>query len=177
TKRLADELSSYDSEKKLLLLRKCVDKLSKHDNPVNVFRFIDYEAEFVLSEACWHQLLRHRKVKWIIKEPGICHGITVPPNIEASGAKHLLLEAIEISENLYRRLLKENMKSEAGYVVTNAHNRCVLGRFDLWELYHLINLRMSEAAQWDIKDVIGKLAEKIKSIHPDLVQPALLRLD
>ncbi|NIT14528.1 MAG: hypothetical protein GTN99_09895, partial [Candidatus Dadabacteria bacterium] len=42
TKRLADELSSYDSEKKLLLLRKCVDKLSKHDNPVNVFRFIDY---------------------------------------------------------------------------------------------------------------------------------------
>lgn len=176
TDSLVDELKNYDDEKKLLLLRKCVEKLSKFDNPVNVFRLISYEAEFILSEACWHQLLRHRKVKWIIKEPGIKNGITVPPNIEAAGIKDLLLEAIELSEGFYEKLIGENMKTEASYLVTNAHNRCVLGSFDLWELYHLINLRMSEAAQWDIKDIVGKLASEIKKIHPDLVEPALLRL-
>ncbi|NIP37748.1 MAG: FAD-dependent thymidylate synthase [Candidatus Dadabacteria bacterium] len=69
------------------------------------------------------------------------------------------------------------MKTEAAYLVTNAHNRCVLGSFDLWELYHLVNLRMSEAAQWDIKDVTRKLAEQIKAVHPDLVEPALSRVN
>ncbi len=89
----------------------------------------------------------------------------------------MLLEAINLSENFYTKLINENMKTEASYLVTNAHNRCVLGSFDLWELYHLINLRMSEGAQWDIKDVVGKLAGQIKQIHPDLVRPALLRLN
>jgi len=177
TDSLLDELKDYNIEKKLLFLRKSVEKLSKYDNPVNVFRLINYEAEFNLSEACWHQLLRHRRVKWIIKEPGIKYGITIPPNIEKAGIEDLLLEAIELSENFYTKLVNENMKTEASYLVTNAHNRCVLGSFDLWELYHLINLRMTEAAQWDIKDVIGKLAAEIKKIHPDLVEPALLRLN
>lgn len=174
---LLSELEDYDYEKKLLLLRMAVEKLGKFDNPINAFRLIRYEAEFILSEACWHQLLRHRQVKWIIKEPSINFGVTVPPNIEAAGLMGKLLEAVELSENLYNRLIDENMKTEASYVVTNAHNRCVSGSFDLWELYHLINLRMSEAAQWDIKDVIGKLASDIKQIHPDLVNPALGRLD
>jgi thymidylate synthase ThyX len=177
TASLLDVLKDYDDEKKLLLLRKSVEKLTKYDNPLNVFRLINYEAEFILSEACWHQLLRHRKVKWIIKEPGIKYGITIPPNIEAAGIQDRLLEATQMSESFYTKLAGENMKTEASYLVTNAHNRCVLGSFDLWELYHLINLRMSEAAQWDIKDVIGKLASEIKKIHPDLVEPALLRLN
>lgn len=176
TESLLGELRKYDLEKKLLLLRMSVEKITKFDNPLNVFRLIDYEAEFILSEACWHQLLRHRKVKWIIKEPGINHGITVPPNIEAAGITDLLIEAVEISESLYTKLQAQSLITEAAYVVTNAHNRSVLGSFDLWELYHLINLRMSEAAQWDIKDVIGNLAEQIRQIHPDLVEPALSRI-
>jgi len=177
TESLSDELEDYDNEKKLLLLRKSVEKLTKFDNPMNVFRLINYEAQIILSEACWHQLLRHRKVKWIIKEPGIKYGTTIPPNIEGAGIKDVLLEATNLSEIFYTKLVNENMKTEASYLVTNAHNRCVLGSFDLWELYHLINLRMSEGAQWDIKDVVGRLAGQIKQIHPDLVQPALLRLN
>ena len=64
----------------------------------------------------------------------------------------------------------------ASYVVTNAHNRRVIGSFDLWELYHLINLRMSEGAQWDIKNVTGMLAKEISKYHPGLVAPALKRV-
>ena len=39
----------------------------------------------------------------------------------------------------------------------------------------MVNNKAEELYPW--KDVIGKLAEKIKGIHPDLVEPALLRLD
>ena len=171
------DLSSSSLEEKLDILKKSLEKLGKFDNPVNALKLVKYEVEFVISEACWHQLLRHRKVKWISKEPGIQSGITIPPHIEKSGTQDLLRKAVSESENLYHELLNQNLTEVASYVVTNAHNRRILGTFDLWELYHLINLRMSEGAQWDIKNITGMLAEEIGKYHPNLISPALKRVD
>ncbi len=161
---------------KLDILKKSLEKLGKYDNPVNALRLVHYEAEFVISEACWHQLLRHRKTDWIYKDPSVSHGITVPPNIEKAGVAEMLVKAADESEKFYDKLMNENLTETASYVVTNAHNRRVLGSFDLWELYHLINLRMSEGAQWDIKNVTGMLAREIGKYHSNLVAPALKRV-
>jgi thymidylate synthase ThyX len=161
---------------KLETLKKSLANLGKYDNPVNALRLVHYEAEFVISEACWHQLLRHRKVNWIYKDPSVSHGITVPSNIEKAGVAEMLIKATEMSEKLFNKLMSENLQETASYVVTNAHNRRVLGSFDLWELYHLINLRMSEGAQWDIKNITGLLAKEIVKHHPNLVAPALKRV-
>ncbi len=153
-----------------------VEELGKHDNPVGIFRSVNYSAEFVLSEAAWHQLLRHRKVSWTIKEPSVGEGVTVPPHVTESGTEELLLEAVGRSERFYEELVDAGFPDVASYVVTNAHNRRVCGSFDLWELYHLTNLRMSEGAQWDIKNVIGQLAEEIGKVHPVFVSSALKRV-
>ena len=161
---------------KLDILKKSLENLGRYDNPVNALRLVHYEAEFVISEACWHQLLRHRKTDWIYKDPSVSHGITVPPNIEKAGVAEMLVKASEESEKLYEKLMSENLTETASYAVTNAHNRRVLGSFDLWELYHLINLRMSEGAQWDIKNITGMLAKEIGKYHPNLVAPALKRV-
>lgn len=171
------ETQKTDLESKLIILRKVIEKLGKHDNPLNVFKLIEYKAEFVVSEACWHQLLRHRKVNWVTQEPSVSNGITVPPNVRQSGSEELLENAATRSENLYEKLMNENLPELAGYVVTNAHNRRVMGSFDLWELYHLTNLRMSEGAQWDVKNIVRMLAEEIQKYHPNLVSPALKRVN
>ena len=171
-----ESLKGQDPASKLAILKKSLEKLGKYDNPVNALRLVGYEAEFVISEACWHQLLRHRKTDWIYKDPSVSHGITVPPNIENAGIADMLVRAAGESEKLYAMLMNENLSETASYVVTNAHNRRVLGSFNLWELYHLINLRMSEGAQWDIKNVTGMLAEEISKHHPNLVAPALKRV-
>lgn len=163
-------------ENRLLIFRKAIDKLGKFDNPINAFRLINYEAEFTISEACWHQFLRHRRVNWFYKDPSVSYGITIPPNIEKSGSTELLGEATTRSEALFEKFMNENLTQVASYVVTNTHNRRVLGRLDLWELYHLINLRMSEGAQWDIKNIIGLLAREVSKCHPNLVDPALKRV-
>lgn len=165
-----------DLESNLIIIKKAIDKLGNHDNPVNAFKLIDYEAEFIISEACWHQLLRHRKVNWIYKDPTVSNGITVPRNVEEAGSTELLFEATKKCENLYEEIMNENLPQVASYIVTNAHNRRVLGKFDLWELYHLINLRMSEGAQWDIKNITGILADEVSKYHPNLVRPALKRV-
>lgn len=153
-----------------------VRELGKHDNPAGIFRSVNYSAEFVLSEAAWHQLLRHRKVSWTIKEPSVGEGVTIPPHVTESGTEELLLEAVGRSERFYEKLVDAGLRDVASYVVTNAHNRRVCGSFDLWELYHLTNLRMSEGAQWDIKNVIGQLAQEIGKVHPGFVSSALKRV-
>lgn len=173
---IEEEADGRDLESKLIVLRSAIEKLGKFDNPLNVFKLVNYEVEFVISEACWHQLLRHRKVNWITQEPSVSNGITVPPNVEQAGAEELLREAALRSEEFYGKLMNENLTEIASYVVTNAHNRRVIGSFDLWELYHLINLRMSEGAQWDIKNIIGILAKEISKYHPNLVAPAMRRV-
>ena len=165
-----------DLQRNLLILRGAIENLGKFDNPINAFKLVNYEVEFTISEACWHQLLRHRRVIWLYKDPSVSNGITIPPNIQKSGSGELLEEATCRSEALFDKLMNENLEQAASYVVTNAHNRCVLGKFDLWELYHLINLRMSEGAQWDIKNVIGLLAKEVRKHHPKFVEPALKRV-
>ncbi|MGI9558432.1 MAG: FAD-dependent thymidylate synthase [Thermodesulfobacteriota bacterium] len=154
---------------------RAVKNLGKHDNPHPALRQVSYTAEFTISEACWHQLLRHRKADWFAKEPDVCYGITVPPNVKKAGMEDVLMESVKLSEKLFRDLARENRQA-ARYAVTNAHNRKVVGSFTLWELYHLINLRMSEGAQWDIREMTEKLANLVKDKHPVLVEPALKRV-
>ncbi|MEM7007653.1 MAG: FAD-dependent thymidylate synthase [Thermodesulfobacteriota bacterium] len=174
---IEDEISTKTIVERLDILEKSVEKLGKFDNPINALKLVKYDVEFVISEACWHQLLRHRKVNWIVQEPNVSSGITVPPHVEQSGTEELLRKAVSASEDLYKELVGNNLPDVASYVVTNAHNRRMLGNFDLWELYHLVNLRMSEGAQWDIKNITSILAQKISEHHPNLVKPALARLD
>lgn len=158
------------------LFKKASESLGKHHNPSTAFKLVKYEAEFVLSEANWHQLLRHRKVNWIVKDPSIENGITIPPHISESRTEDILMDAVDKSEKFYSKLINNGFELASHYVVTNAHNRKVIGDFDLWELYHLINLRMSEGAQWDIKKLISDLCEQVGSVHPNLVKPALKRV-
>ena len=173
---ITDSIKGKSAAELLPLFKTTVENMRKYDNPLNVFKLVKYEAEFVISEACWHQLLRHRKVQWIYKEPSIANGVTIPPNVSASGTSDLLNEAINLSEDYARKLAEQGLEIPASYIVTNAHNRRLIGKFDLWELYHLINLRMSEGAQWDIKNVTTILADKISGFHPNLVRPALERI-
>jgi len=169
-------LAEMSPEEKLIILKKALEKLGPYDNPLDAFKLVDYVVEFVVSEACWHQLLRHRKVNWLPQEPSVYSGITIPPNVEEAGVDTLLIEAASKSEEFYEKLVGEGLPQVAGYVVTNAHNRRILGSFNLWELYHLIDLRMAEGAQWDIKEVIGILAKEVCKYHPNLVVPALERV-
>ncbi|WP_462137079.1 FAD-dependent thymidylate synthase [Candidatus Mycalebacterium sp.] len=158
------------------LFTAAVSGLGKYDNPHDALKLVEYSAEFVISEACWHQLLRHRKAQWFAAAPSTAFGLTIPPNVKKARAEGLLIEAAELGESIYEKLNDAGEPQAAAYAVTNAHNRKVLGVFSLWELYHLINLRMSEGAQWDIREMTKLLADEVGKVHPLLVKPALKRI-
>jgi len=56
--------------------------------------------------------------------------------------------------------------SAAQYVLTNSHQRRVLVTVDARELYHISRLREDPAAQWDIRDIAGRMMEQARHVMP-----------
>ncbi|NLN19478.1 MAG: FAD-dependent thymidylate synthase [Firmicutes bacterium] len=156
-------------------LEAMIADMGPHDVPPPAFHWIRYDCLFTLSEAAWHQLLRHcRGMHFQWGPPEISNGYTVPPNIGAAGLTDLLDQAIAVSEDLYK-LLEREAPATAGYAVINAHRRRVRSEFDLWQLYHLVNLRTTPEAQWDIRNIVTELWEQILAVHPRLASRAQRR--
>ncbi len=168
-KGLMKEKSQGD---KLKLFSEALSSLGNHDNPPQAFEAISYKMELTLSESCWHQLLRHRKIRFAWQYPNMDHGYRIPPKVIEAGGKDLFTEVMTYSQRIYTQL-KDGLPLVAHYTITNAHYRRVIGEFTLWELYHLIHLRMTHQAQWEIRELVTEILSEIQKVHPNLVQPAL----
>ncbi len=156
-------------------LEAIVSDLGPHDVLPPAFHWVRYDCLFALSEAAWHQLLRHcRGMHFQWGPPEISNGYTVPPSISAAGLTDLFDQAIAVSEGLYRLLAREAPET-ASYAVINAHRRRVRSEFDLRQLYHLVNLRTTPEAQWDIRHIITQLWDQIRAVHPGLASRAQRR--
>lgn len=162
-----DQVESY--------LQASVSGLGPHDMPPEAFHWVRYDCALTISEAAWHQLLRHcRGMHFQWGPPEIGNGYTVPPNVAKAGFTHLLERAIAVGEEIYRRL--QGVAPElAGYAVTNAHRRRIRSEFDLYQLYHLVNLRTTEQAQWDIRNIVFQLWQQVLAVHPRLAGSAARR--
>jgi thymidylate synthase ThyX len=146
--------------------------LGPHDVPPAAFHWIRYDCLFTLSEAAWHQLLRHcRGMHFQWRPPEVSNGYTVPPNVTAAGLDHLLDRAVAVSADLYH-LLECEAPGTSSYAVINAHRRRVRSEFDLRQLYHLVNLRTTSQAQWDIRRVVTQLWDQVLAVHPQLANQA-----
>ncbi len=160
---------------KIKLFLRSLSSLGNHDNPPQAFEAISYKMELTLSESCWHQLLRHRKIRFTWQYPNVDRGYRIPPKVIEADGKELFTEVMIYSQSIYDQL-KDLLPLVAHYTVTNAHYRCVIGEFTLWELYHLLHLRLALEAQWEIRELVSEILAEIQRVHPNLVQPALDRL-
>lgn len=92
-------------------------------------------------------------------------GVTVPPSIEEIGNKNEYLEMIARTNDVYA-LFTERLEQGAEYVLTNAHRKRVLFKVNSRELYHISRLREDRTAQWDIRQVVGKMTELAGQVMP-----------
>jgi len=149
-----------------------LEGLDSHDPVLDVSKSARYAAEFCISEASWHQLLRHsRRIDFTYGPPSAENGYTVPPHVEAAGLAPKLRQTVEAATALYQRLQRQ-CPAAAPYVVTNAHRRQVTASLSLWELYHLANLRLRPDSQWDIRYSVEDLFLQVAELHPLLLAAA-----
>ena len=92
-------------------------------------------------------------------------GVTVPRSIKAIGQQKDFMEIVRHTQIAYDQIKKKAPLS-AGYVLTNAHRKRVLMKFNARELYHLARLRADAHAQWDIHELTEKMLQQAKKVMP-----------
>ncbi|RAL27020.1 FAD-dependent thymidylate synthase [Thermoflavimicrobium daqui] len=136
------------------------------DNPIDELQHLTYQIELKISEANWHQLLRHnRKTHFTYSKPTTRFGYTIPPHIQEAGLTDLFRSFVQESEQMIQQFSSFD-STIADYFITNAHHRQIIASVTLWELYHLINLRTSTEAQWDIRETFVQVYQELQRQQP-----------
>ncbi len=158
----AKKLSAKDKKS---FLERAWQHMEFYDFVLREFEYLDLQFDLIVSAACFAQLKRHRMATLTAQPYNPELGVTVPPSIEAVGGRMEFMDIICKSNDVYD-FLRKNMEIGADYVLTNAHRKRVLFKVNLRELYHISRLREDRSAQWDIRQVVGRMVELAKKAMP-----------
>ncbi len=156
---------SRRTEAELLQVVQSFVPYGPYDVPPPAYQILRYDVAFDISEAAWHQMLRHRRrIDFTWSEPGFTGGMVVPPLVVEAEAEHVLQRAAEIAANAAAALGDGHPASR--YLVLNAHRRSVQASLDLAEVCHLVRQRGKADAQWEIRQAILLLRGLVQGVHP-----------
>ncbi len=158
-------LKEWPSKEKKRFFLASLRRLEFYDRLLREFEHVDLTFELTVSASCFAQLKRHRMATLTCQAYDPSLGITIPPSIKAIGARREFLRMINEVENLYNQL-KPSIGEAANYVLTNAHRRRVLFKANVRELYHISRLREDLSAQWDIRQVVGRMIRLARRAMP-----------
>jgi len=147
------------------LFKTAFANLQMHDSVLREMENADLQFELILSSSCFAQLKRHRMSTIIAQEYNPQLGVTVPPSIKAIGDQKAFMEIMRQTQKAYEIIKKINPLA-AAYVLTNAHRKRILMKFNAREMYHLARLRVDAHAQWDIRDLTEKMLKQARKVMP-----------
>ena len=139
------------------LIKTALRHMEFYDFPPREFEYADLTFALLVSASCFAQLKRHRMATLTAQDYDPALGVTVPPSVEAVGAGREFRELVARTNETYKMLLPKAGPA-AAYVLTNAHRRRVLLKVNVRELYHISRLREDPTAQWEIREIAGRMS-------------------
>ncbi|MGA9111062.1 MAG: FAD-dependent thymidylate synthase [Smithella sp.] len=152
-------------QEKKLLFKTAFGNLQAHDAVLREMENVDLQFELILSSSCFAQLKRHRMSTIIAQDYCPQLGVTVPPSIKAIGQQKVFMDIMSHTKSTYEQIRKK-APTAAAYVLTNAHRKRALMKFNAREMYHLARLRSDQHAQWDIRNLTEKMLKQAKKVMP-----------
>ena len=159
------QASQMTTREKKDLLKTAFEHLQLHDAVLRELENIDLQFEIILSASCFAQLKRHRMSTIISQEYDPQLGVTIPPAVRAIGEQKNFMEIMRNTQKVYDKI-KQISPRTAEYVLTNAHRKRVLMKFNAREMYHLARLRADVHAQWDIREITKKMLSLAQKVMP-----------
>jgi thymidylate synthase ThyX len=147
------------------LFKTAFANLQAYDAVLRELENIDLQFELIMSASCFAQLKRHRMATIISQDYDPALGVTIPPSVQAIGRQKEFMAMIHKTNMAYAAIKRKNHEA-AAYVLTNAHRKRVLMKLNARELYHLARLRVDQHAQWDIRDLSGKMLRQARKVMP-----------
>jgi thymidylate synthase (FAD) len=122
-----------------------------------------------ISRACSHQLVRHRLASYSQESQRYVDMAdpewALPPDmLEDEGAMEIWEDFADDVKDTYKALRERGMRKEdARFVLPNAAATRLIVTMNFRELLHFFRIRVSRAAQWEIRDVGVRMLELV---HP-----------
>jgi flavin-dependent thymidylate synthase len=135
------------------------------DDVPREFEMADLTYELVMSASAFAQFKRHRMLTLLKTQYDPKLGYTIPTSIKESGAEARYRKCMSRNEDLFYMIFEKNPDA-AAYVVTNGHNRRILVKTNLRELYKISRLREDLHAQWDIRGDVKKMTALARQVMP-----------
>lgn len=162
---------SFSAEEDQKLIRELRDK--GHWSP---FEFA--EAIFFVkgvSRSCLAQLTRHRLASYMVRsmrylkqEP---EEVVVPESIQEKDFTDEYLEKINSVYNLYQKMVEAGVpKEDARFLLPIGSETSLFIRTNFREFRHIIDLRGSKEAQWEIRELAESFLEQLSKVAPTVFE-------
>jgi thymidylate synthase (FAD) len=134
-----------------------------------------------ISRACSHQFVRHRLFAFTqqsqryVKEKEFPY--IVPESIKKNDkAKRIFEDMINKIADAYDKLSALVPIEDARFILPNATETKIVATANARELMHFFNLRMDEAAQWEIRNMAKAMFNEVKKVAPHIFNESNLKL-
>ena len=125
-----------------------------------------------ISRACMAQLTRHRLVSFCVESQRYCRydlsgedWYVVPPELERFAGFE---KCMEHAAAFYMGAIKAGAKPEdARYVLPEATKTNLVMTCNVRELFHIFDMRLDKAAQWEVRDLAKAMYEACKGINKE----------
>ena len=152
-------------------LLKTLDKLGHNSTFEHAFYTFKISE---LSLVAFAQLVRHRHTSLTVRSGRYTNmsdmGYIIPESIKDKGRKDIFTKQIENSLNLYNDLLSLGIpREDARFILPQGMTTEFYITINLRELLHIYSLRIKPNAQWEIRELLGKMADIVIEHSPELL--------
>jgi len=161
-------------ESRQAVIDECAAGLGPHDAPLREFEVVDYSFEFMLDYGAYREFKRHRMMSYFPQPLTVAHGYRIPPVVAQAGLESEFEQAVGRAEEAYWKV-QELSPLAAQYLVTHAHNRRVVSKFNLRECYHLFKMRTSKEAHFSIREPVLAAMRLAVEVQPQFFRGLKLR--
>lgn len=162
-----DSTITEDGDKRDKFIKAIIKKehLSVLEHASASFRFSG------VSRALTHQLVRHRLVSYSQRSQRYCNeaqfDYVIPPSIMAKGLTEQFQQDMQAIQRMYEYYRKFDIpKEDARFVLPNACHTEIVTTANFREWRHMIGLRTSKHAQWEIRNVMMEVLQHLHTIAP-----------
>lgn len=137
-----------------------------HSSLPRAFEMMDLTFDFKISASAFAQLKRHRMSTLMVQDYDPDSWFTPAVFLEDPDDTREYLQLMRESSDLFKSI-KEGSGADVGaYFLTNAHEREVVFKTNLRELYHFVRLRSDAHAQEEIRSISDRIVRTMKEHFP-----------
>ena len=172
--QVLERVKELGTESRQAIINESTAGLGPHDSPVREFEVVDYTFEFLLDYGAYREFKRHRMMSYLPQPLTVAHGYQIPQVVADAGLSSVFEETVRPAEDAYWKV-REVSPLAAQYLVTHAHNRRVVTKFNLRESYHLFKMRTSDEAHFAIREPMQEAMRLTVEVQPQLFRHLRLR--